>query len=317
MKRNILLIILSAVILSCSNVESIDVTTLKQAINFNAINDKILSRAANASSDNYQVLAKDTSSTGWFINEVVDGTTDQIVSGKMYYWFTPPVDINFWAYAPAVNSAITVNNTFPDSSITLTIPTSADLDFTIANEVIKNSGLVAFQFKHTLSKLSFTVSLAEALLDAGYTITTQPTVTLYVDKNIGTISPITSTSTWTSTNKEAVSYSGTNTYMIMPQSAISDSIALQNIAISKGGSVIYSGDLNTYIIKSGDIPALSDNSLSADSFMMNSHYLIAFEINSSSTDNDDNPIFGDAMSFDTTLVDWDDVDTPLIDPSLE
>ena len=120
---------------------------------------------------------------------------------------------------------------------------------------------------------------------------------------------------WTTIDSTSVTYSGANTYVIMPQSAIGNSLIVKDVVIAKGESVIFSGDLNKYTIKSGDIPAISGNTQSADNFIMNSHYLISLEISSSSKDSADNSIFGDAILFSTTtLVDWDSINTTIIQP---
>ena len=166
MKKIIPFIVLLTMLLSCTNNETKEVDVLNEAINFRTINDKISSRSANASNDNYQVLAVETGGSAWFIDEAVNGTTNDMISGNTYYWFVPAVDINFWAYAPAQNSALTADNVYPNSTITLTIPASANLDFTIAGEVTKSSGVVPLQFKHTLSKLYFTATLAQDLTSA-------------------------------------------------------------------------------------------------------------------------------------------------------
>ena len=100
----------------------------------------------------------------------------------------------------------------------------------------------------------------------------------------------------------------------MPQSAIGDSIVLKGIAISKSGNVIFNGDLMGYVIKSGDIPAKSGNSSSANNFVMNTHYLISFEITSSATDIEGDPVFGNVISFSTTLVAWDSLDVSFVRP---
>ncbi len=314
MKKIISFIALFTMLLSCTNNESKDIDELNDAINFRTINDKLSSRAANASNDNYQVLAVETGGTSWFIDEAVNGTTNDMISGNSYYWFVPAVDINFWAYAPAQNSALTADNTYPNSTVTLTIPASANLDFTIAGEVTKSSGVVPLQFKHALSKLSFTATLAQDLTSAGYSITTQPTASLFVDVSTGSISPTDTSPAWTTTSSTSATYSDSTSYMIMPQSAIGDSIVLKGIEISKSDNVIFNGDLMGYVIKSGDIPAKSGSTSSANNFVMNTHYLFTFDITSSATDIEGDPVFGNVISFSTTLVDWDSLDVSVVQP---
>ena len=106
MKKFILLIITSIAVFSCSNNETMDTIPFEKAITFKAINDRVSSRAANATNDNYQVLAKETGGDAWYINEAVNGNTKDIISGNTYNWLVPAVEIDFWAYAPASNSAI-------------------------------------------------------------------------------------------------------------------------------------------------------------------------------------------------------------------
>ena len=135
---------------------------------------------------------------------MINGTTNVSMTGKIYYWYYPPVDIYFWAYAPAQDTSIVVNNTYPTSLLTVTIPVNADLDFTIADQLIKSSGMVALQFKHSLSKISFTIELVQDLVAAGYTITSQPTTTFNVNKWIGSISPVSDTLSWTTIDSTSV-----------------------------------------------------------------------------------------------------------------
>ena len=100
----------------------------------------------------------------------------------------------------------------------------------------------------------------------------------------------------------------------MSQSASGDSIVLQGIEISKSDNVIFNGDLMGYVIKSGDIPAKSGSTSSANNFVMNTHYLFTFDITSSATDIEGDPVFGNVISFSTTLVDWDSLDVSVVQP---
>ena len=74
-------------------------------------------RAANDASSSYQVYAKWTGSTsGWYINDVINGMTNDPQGGTHYWPTTGTVD--FYSWAPATVTAAT--STYPDLSITYT-----------------------------------------------------------------------------------------------------------------------------------------------------------------------------------------------------
>lgn len=161
-----------------------------------------------------------------------------------------------------------------------------------------------------LSKISVTASLSQALLDAGYTLsTTGLAAKLDVQSTGGTVDPKTTPAAWTSPNTTTASYTGAASYMIMPQSSVGCAVQITGgITITKNGAEIYSGDLNKYEIVSGNV--------SNDQFAMGKHYMLNLTISDTSTGGGGEDIFN-IINFTANVADWDTpagTDTPLVQP---
>lgn len=274
MKKIIFMVATVMAFASCSQTELDENFVGQKEIKFSNLNDKVNSRAANDESADYQVYADwNGSSTEWFIDAVVNGTSNS-PSGGPYHWPNSGT-VDFYSWAP---SSVTATATYPSLSIAYTVPAAANQDFTIAApKTGLSSGTVAFEFAHMLSKISVTASLSQALLDAGYTLsTTGLAAKLDVQSTGGTVDPKTTPAAWTSPNTTTASYTGAASYMIMPQSSVGCAVQITGgITITKNGAEIYSGDLNKYEIVSGNV--------SNDQFAMGKHYMLNLTISDTST----------------------------------
>ena len=307
MKKIIFMVATVIAFASCSQTELDENFVGQKEIKFSNLNDKVNSRAANDASADYQVYADwDGSSTEWFIDAVVNGTSNS-PSGGPYHWPNSGT-VDFYSWAP---SSVTATATYPSLSIAYTVPAAANQDFTIAApKTGLSSGTVAFQFAHMLSKISVTASLSQALLDAGYTLsTTGLAAKLDVQSTGGTVAPKINPAAWTSRNTTTASYTGAASYMVMPQSSVGCAVQITGgITITKNGAEIYSGDLNKYEIVSGNV--------SNDQFAMGKHYMLNLTISDTSTGGGGEDIFN-IINFTANVADWDTpagTDTPLVQP---
>lgn len=307
MKKIIFMVATVMAFASCSQTELDENFVGQKEIKFSNLNDKVNSRAANDESADYQVYADwNGSSTEWFIDAVVNGTSNS-PSGGPYHWPNSGT-VNFYSWAP---SSVTATATYPSLSIAYTVPAAANQDFTIAApKTGMSSGIVDFVFAHMLSKISITATLNQDLLDAGYVLsTTGLTAKLDVQSTGGTVDPKTTPATWTSPNTTTASYTGSASYMIMPQSSVGCAVQITGgITITKNGAEIYSGDLNKYEIVSGNV--------SNDQFAMGKHYMLNLTISDTSTGGGGEDIFN-IINFTANVADWDTpagTDTPLVQP---
>ena len=307
MKKIIFMVATVIAFASCSQTELDENFVGQKEIKFSNLNDKVNSRAANDASADYQVYADwNGSSTEWFIDAVVNGTSNS-PSGGPYHWPNSGT-VDFYSWAP---SSVTATATYPSLSLAYTVPAAANQDFTIAApKTGLSSGTVAFQFAHMLSKISVTASLSQALLDAGYTLsTTGLAAKLDVQSTGGTVAPKITPAAWTSPNTTTASYTGAASYMVMPQSSAGCAVQITGgITITKNGAEIYSGDLNKYEIVSGNV--------SNDQFAMGKHYMLNLTISDTSTGGGGEDIFN-IINFTANVADWDTpagTDTPLVQP---
>jgi len=306
MKKIFIVAAAAIALASCSKTEHEHSPVGQKEIRFANLNDKLNTRAANDAGDNYQVYADwNGSSTQWFIDAAIDGTTN--LAPTTYHWpATGTVD--FYSWAP---SSVTATGTYPALSIAYTVPAAANQDFTVAApQLAKSSGTVAFEFAHMLSKVSVTASLHQDLLDAGYVLsTTGLTADLSVQSTGGTVDPKTTPAAWVSPNATAATYTGATSYMIMPQSSVGCKVQVKSgITITKNGAEIYSGDLNEYTITSGNV--------SNDQFAMGKHYMLNLTIGETSTGGGGEDIFN-VIQFSANTTPWDTpggTDTPLAQP---
>lgn len=305
MKRIFIVIATILVLASCSQTELKQISIGQKEIKFSNLNDKV-ARAANDISENYQVYAAWSTGTTWFIDDVIDGTTNVPANGP-YHWPATGT-VNFYSWAP---SDVTATGTYPNLSIAYTVPSAANQDFTIAvPQLAKSSGIVALQFAHMLSKVSVTATLNQELLDAGYVLnTTGLAAKLDVQSTGGTVDPEVSPAAWTSPNATIASYTGATSYMIMPQSSVGCKVQVTaGIQITKNGTEIYAGDLNVYTIVAGDV--------TGDQFAMGKHYMLNLTISETSTGGGGEDLFN-VILFSANVADWDTpagTDTPLVQP---
>lgn len=300
----------------CTQSELEEAPSGQKGIKFSNLNNKV-TRAANDGNADYQVYAKSSSvtATSWFIDDVIGGTDNIPVSGKIYHWPNTG-NLDFYAWAPY--SVLATAGTFPGLSIGYTVPAAANQDFTIAKPIIginssTNSSKVAFEFAHMLAKVSITTELSQNLLDAGYEIDVDNIVaSLKVNSTGGSIDPTSTTGfSWTSPNTVSASYSGALSYMIMPQSSVDCTVQVTGgVVITKGGVEIYSGGLQPYTIAATNI--------AGDNFVMGRHYLLKLIIDDDSNGGTDpenpEPIFN-IIVFEAAVDNWVEVNPdPLPQP---
>lgn len=306
MKKIFIVAVAAMAFASCSQNEFENTSVGNREISFSNLNDKVTLRSANDASDNYQVYADwSGSSTEWFINAAINGTTNQ--APTTYFWPASGT-VDFYSWAP---STVAATGAYPALSIAYTVPAAANQDFTVAApQLAKSSGTVAFEFAHMLSKVSVTASLHQDLLDAGYVLTTTGlTADLSVQSTGGTVDPKTTPAAWTSPNATAATYTGAASYMIMPQSSVGCKVQVKSgITITKNGTTIYTGDLSEYAIVSGNV--------TGDKFAEGKHYMLNLTIGDTSTGGGGEDIFN-IITFSANVADWDTpagTDTPLVQP---
>ena len=151
MKKIFTMVATAIILASCSQAELEETSVGQKEIKFSNLNDKV-TRAANDNNSNYKVYAvwSGATNSNWFINDVVDGTTNLPQNGP-YYWPTTGT-VDFYSWAP---ETVTATGTYPALSIAYTVPTNAAEDFTIANpKTGLSASTVAFEFAHKLAKIS-------------------------------------------------------------------------------------------------------------------------------------------------------------------
>lgn len=254
---------------------------------------------------------------------------DQIQSGNKFYW---PANngwiLNFYGFAPAhVYSMLVEDKEYKSLNINYTVPTAtvkgdAQEDFTIAipqsfTDITKPSGNnVHFQFKHMLSKVTISVDLTQALKDAGYSVSygaeNKHTPSLTVIMVNGVIDASAEEPEWSElTDKDGqgydnddsgvnsnalTTYTGSVSYLILPQSSPHTSISLP-VVIKKNGVIVFEGDV-TYTIKPDD--------MASNKFDPGKNYGMNITITELSTDGSetDKPIFGPEITFSSEVADW-------------
>ncbi|MFR9503780.1 MAG: fimbrillin family protein [Rikenellaceae bacterium] len=242
MKRLFLSVAVLAAFASCSKNEVTDVapSNLGSEIGFTTLNDRI-TKSATDNGDSYQVFSlQSTAEAGvWYINEEVSDA-DAIISGAKYYWPVDGSTLAFYAYAPAsVSATATVTDT-PEAEITIdyVVPAKADQDFTVAEALdfgdeIAND--VNLKFSHKLSKVTISVALSEALTKAGYYVdATRTAYTATFDVNFDSEEMDVVTGAWDGTQSKSTAYaaySGTTSYMFLPQEAEGCSITIGNLVL--------------------------------------------------------------------------------------
>ncbi|MGL4292782.1 MAG: fimbrillin family protein [Bacteroidales bacterium] len=206
--------------------------------------------------------------------------------------------------------------------LTYTVPTTAQEDFTIATPVTvtkaeqaANKNNVHFQFKHMLTKISIDVKLTDALNNAGYSVSygaeNKNTPSLTVIMVNGVIDASAEEPEWSGLTDKAgqgydnndsgvnfnalTTYTGSVSYLILPQSSPHTSISLP-VVIKKNGVIVFEGDV-TYTIKPDD--------MASNEFLPGKNYGMNITINGESTTGPDGkPIFGPEITFSSEVADW-------------
>lgn len=298
--KKVILLGLVGVLASCSmNDESVEKLNSKE-IQFATLNDKN-TRAANANGDDYVVLASASSGTNWFINDQFNGSgadVDKPKEGKIFHW-PAQGSVDFWAYAPA-----SVNATRHYASRTATIEyevnANADQDLTIASPLLGKTiddGVVAFTFKHVLSRVEVDAKLSDKLLGSNYTIHFD-SVAIGVNQNKGEISITENDPTWLiAPGTTPAQYDGAKKYMILPQNGKDITIQLKGVTITKGMYVIVDNvDMKPF--------TLTGTTNDIVKFEPGFNYKIAITVKSSSTDANGDMIFGTEIEFSSTVEPW-------------
>lgn len=334
MKKYQSILLAAFALASCSNNEIIEenISIAKNnEISFSTVRNKVNTRAANNNGSNYQVYATVSGLTTWFIDNTLTPSTDggvDIINGNagstapIYHYPTNGDAVNFYAYAPAYDSENTATtgvmsvaatpptgDDSPSIAITYTVPSDADMDFTIANPVSQTSGEVQLSFQHALSQVKVTALLSTELTSAGYILSDGYLSTFVIPYNTATINAAytiptipaattTATPQWgtaSSSPTGGATYSGKLIYNILPQSTTGCTLQLTDVTItnSSGSPVISNGTLTAYNIT---------NSL-AD-FVMGTSYTFTVTITNESTAGPDNPIFGKVITFSSSVADW-------------
>ena len=252
MKTNLFSAALSLVVLAgCSGEDEIDTLVAKSdnAINFGTYVGK-QTKAGTALTGDFGVFAyqtttdwstdKSTATPNYMFNQKV--TKDGVYT-PIKYWSDKK--ISFIAYYPyqetSAESKFGGNYTNTSAglpSIAFTLPTNADTDLMVSDIATdKTSGKVEFLLKHTLSKVTFSVT-TPTLAD-GTKIST-PTIELTDIKNSATLS-FESPSSWSNvTGTEKFSATTSTDYYMIPQdlanvkAEISYTITTTDAAVSGG-----------------------------------------------------------------------------------
>lgn len=337
MRTNLILFILLSFLISCTGnfVEDLPYSKIKEPILFKTLHDKVITRYANDNHNDYHVygIVDDSEIVGWFVNSQMtpgageDGT-DYIFDGG-YFWPGNGSDISFYAYSPdtitlGINS-VTTDFSNPSIEIEYKVPSTAQQDFTIAIPLKQNSGTVNLQFQHMLSKIVVNVALADALIEAGYSLDENYKTTLKVAYDINTINAVydySSTNTlpsWSdsplSSSSDSIIYYGYyNSYMILPQSFTPTTVDESNEATIWGTCTLTLTDIIIYLtvndvkteVFNGDLfqYGFADNVISDNKFLPNKCYSLNFTINDLTKDTNNNLIFNGAVSFDPVFADW-------------
>lgn len=307
MREKIVTILLIIALTGCSLRDETDNILSTKELRFTTLNDKT-TRAATSKGDDYKVLARYAGRPTWFINTTFNGggtDADKPKDGSVYYW-PGTGTLDFWAYAPASVDA-TLDYAGASALINYSVNAKADEDFTVASPLINKSladGVVAFKFKHVLSRATIRAELSEELRSAGFSITFN-SAELTVNSTGGKMDIMNGSQTWTEQNKTSAVYSGEKTYMFMPQSGKNVAIQLKGVSITKNGIVITDvQDMNKYI--------LSGTASDIENFEKGVSYNITMTVSGASTGSDGNAIMGSQIEFSVDSEPWNDEEHTII-----
>ena len=220
------LYILFFILIGCTNHVTEEIPYIKsdEMIRFSALRDKIITRYANDNKSMYKAygIIENEGSKGWFINSsIIPSSTsggNDTISDNTAYYYPYGKSVQFYAYAPASSSSLSVTTdaSIPSISLSLIVPSHASNDFTIATPITQGSGKVSFQFKHMLTKVNTAIKLSTDLTDAGYSTNSNYQTILKVANDRGTIEATDSESSWTKVTgpTNAVTYTGNNSFKL-------------------------------------------------------------------------------------------------------
>ncbi len=307
MKKVIFLsMIVCAISVGCSNNEEYTKES-QEAISFNSLRDKVQTRAANDSADNYYAYAIIDGYTDWYFNTEVNTTT-----GATDYYWPQGATLDFYSFCPVPTADnIVVGTTTPGTEIpiTYTVPTTADQDFTIATPALDKSGPnpVHLAFNHMLSKISIKVELVDTLTSS-FTLAsgwTSELSMLYTSATTDAVTAVAATNAtgWTLPSTAPTSlttYSSDSTFIVMPQAVAGNTLRIMGVTINTnpGGEKYFEGPLELITFSSTNITNITD-------FEAGMQYNFVITIGGTSHGGTDNePIFNGKISFTSTVADW-------------
>ena len=307
MKKIIILsMIICTMAVGCSNNE--EYTHYNQeSISFNSLRDKLQTKAANDSTDNYYVYAIINGYSEWYFDTEVSTST-----GATDYYWPQGATLNFYSFCPiptADNIVVGTTTAGTEIPITYTVPSAADQDFTIATPALDKSGPnpVHLAFNHMLSKISIKVELVDTLTSS-FTLAsgwTSELSMLYTSATTDAVTAVAATNPtgWTlpTTAPTALTtYSSDSTFIVMPQTVAGNTLRIMGVTINTnpGGETYFSGPLELITFSTTNITNIT-------SFEAGKQYNFVITIGGSShggTNND--PIFNGKISFTSTVADW-------------
>ena len=311
-KRLYLLFVIGALLAGCSNNETDyepNQLNSNDVISFKTLRDKVISKVANDSSDNYYVYAYITGYTDWYFETSVSSSTGETT----YYWpHTGSVDFYSFCPVPAADN-IVVGTTTAGSSIpiTYTVPTTADQDFTIATPVLNQDAIstaVPLEFSHMLSKISVQLKL-DAELDTLYTLEDTWTSELSVLYTSGTINAVTAKASTNATGwtlptapTTLTAYNKDSIYIIMPQPTINTTtpLTLQILNVT-----IKTSNGDTYFVGPLEKIEFNSSNISITDFEAGYQYNFILTVTDESKGGEnDTPIFNGKISFTSSVSNW-------------
>ena len=342
--------LIGALFASCSENEINDPNVIANddgAITFRTLRDKNVTRAANDNESPYMVYARLANGSDWFIPGITVNETGTYTSA--YYWPGKSTVVDFYSYAPATGDGVALGDASATGGtdgvatlpITFTVPTTANIDFTVATPVSKSQSqvtdnVVPLEFKHMLSKVVISAKLSTDLTGSGYALSTGYTATLGVGNSIGTVDAASATAALTpASTKTSASYAGYLTYYILPQVYVANTtnwntsqgttedpathngdcyVTLTNVTITNNGTTIFpttsgstGGTLKAYYLEKDDI--------SSETFIAGTQYNFVITITDLAYDSGGEPVFNGKIEFSSTTATWGDaVKVPIDQP---
>lgn len=309
MKRFFFIIGVLTLLTACTQKIADEVYDGQRPITFDNLNNRVTSRSANDTQDDYKLYASTSLSREWFIVDEVWGKTSgtyraNVPKNGPYYWLPLPYTFDFYAYAPAKTPNVVVGSKFPDLRIGYEVSNQADEDFTVAsikeiNYSKKSNQAVSLLFHHMLAKVNIKVVLSDQLQKQGYTISSFAGADLGVIKNTGII-VLSEEKDWQilpGSSSNQIFYKGRSSYLIMPQAAPGCVAQVRGLRIIQAGKEVFKGDLKLYRLKDKDVQN--------NSFERGKAYNLIFKVDADATNDDGSErLFDTEMTFTATAADW-------------